>query len=195
MYENTLFRVLPDYIKSSVLKKENRLKSWKYGYNKQHDIVVISKTGKIGEIYEIQNLKIALPLLEDSYQRNPKKELQYWEQLEFPKELSKIKNVFDWNKYPDTFKEKWFDYIDEEFRRFLAALQFEAQCKLSYLFETRPQTARRQCSSERQRRDQLPSGHACSFRGERIELRRRGDSELHAQLLQPHRRLARPAGA
>jgi hypothetical protein len=116
MYENTLFRVLPDYIKSSVLKKENRLKTWKYGYNKQHDMVVISKTGKIGEIYEIQNLKIALPLIEDSYQRNPKKELQYWEQLEVPKELIKIKNVFDWNKYPDAFKEKWYDYIDNEFK-------------------------------------------------------------------------------
>jgi hypothetical protein len=117
MYENTLFKVLPDYIKPSVLKKENRLKTWKYGYNKQHDMVVISKTGKIGEIYELQNLKIALPLLEDSYKKNDKKELQYWEQLEIPKELSKIKNVFDWNKYPDTFKEKWFDYIDEEFIR------------------------------------------------------------------------------
>ena len=117
MYENTLFRVLPDYIKPSVLKKENRLKAWKYGYNKQHDIIVISKTGKIGDIYEIQNLKIALPLIEDSYKRHDKKELQYWEQLEFPKELSKIKNVFDWNKYPDAFKEKWFDYIDEEFKR------------------------------------------------------------------------------
>ena len=116
MYENTLFRVLPDHIKPSVLKKENRLKTWKYGYNKQHDIVVISKTGKIGEIYEIQNLKIALPLIEDSYQRSPKKELQYWEQLEVPKELIKIKNVFDWNKYPDAFKERWYDYIDNEFR-------------------------------------------------------------------------------
>jgi len=116
MYENTLFKVLPDYIKSTVLKKENRLKTWKYGYNKQHDMVVISKTGKIGEIYEIQDLKIALPLIEDSYQRNTKKELQYWEQLEVPKELVKIKNVFDWNKYPDTFKEKWYDYIDNEFK-------------------------------------------------------------------------------
>jgi len=77
MYENTLFKVLPDYIKPAVLKKENRLKAWKYGYNKQHDMVVISKTGKIGEIYEIQNLKIALPLLENSYKRNDKKELQY----------------------------------------------------------------------------------------------------------------------
>ena len=116
MYENTLFKVLPDYIKPAVLKKENRLKTWKYGYNKQHDIVVISKTGKIGEIYEIQNLKIALPLIEDSYKRHDKKELQYWEQLEIPKELIKIKNVFDWNKYPDTFKEKWYDYIDNEFK-------------------------------------------------------------------------------
>lgn len=116
MYENTLFKVLQDYIKPTVLKKENRLKTWKYGYNKQHDIIVISKTGKIGEIYEIQDLKIALPLIEDSYKRNDKKELQYWEQLEVPKELSKIKNVFDWNKYPDTFKEKWYDYIDNEFK-------------------------------------------------------------------------------
>jgi len=116
MYENTLFKVLPDYIKPAVLKKENRLKTWKYGYNKQHDMVVISKTGKIGEIYEIQNLKIALPLIENSYKRNDKKELQYWEQLEVPKELIKIKNVFDWNKYPDTFKEKWYDYIDNEFK-------------------------------------------------------------------------------
>jgi hypothetical protein len=79
-------------------------------------MVVISKTGKIGEIYEIQNLKIALPLIEDVYKRKDKKEEQYWQQLEVPKELEKIKNVFDWNKYPDTFKEKWYDYIDAEFK-------------------------------------------------------------------------------
>jgi hypothetical protein len=117
MYENTLFRVLPDYIKSSVIKTGNKNNKWKYGYNKEHDVIVISKTGKIGEIYEIQNLKIALPLIESSYKRDSKKELQYWEQLEIPKELTKIKNVFDWNKYPDAFKEKWYDYIDEEFKR------------------------------------------------------------------------------
>ena len=136
MYENTLFKVLPDYIKPSVLKKENRLKTWKYGYNKQHDIIVISKTGKIGEIYEIQNLKIALPLLEDSYKRNDKKELQYWEQLEIPKELGKIKNVFDWNKYPDTFKEKWFDYIDEEFRRRDEGFSFYSNGNPTYITGT-----------------------------------------------------------
>lgn len=117
MYTNTLFNVLPDYIKPSVIKTGNKNNKWKYGYNKEHDVIVISKTGKIGEIYEIQNLKVALPLIESSYKRDNKKELQYWEQLEIPKELTRIKNVFDWNKYPDAFKEKWYDYIDEEFRR------------------------------------------------------------------------------
>jgi hypothetical protein len=136
MYDNTLFKVLPDYIKPAVLKKENRLKTWKYGYNKQHDMVVISKTGKIGEIYEIQNLKIALPLLENSYKRNDKKELQYWQQLEIPKELSKIKNVFDWNKYPDAFKEKWFDYIDEEFRRREEGFSFYSNGSPTYITGT-----------------------------------------------------------
>jgi hypothetical protein len=116
MYEQTLYRILPDHIKQNVIKKTNRYNNWKYGYNKEHDVIVISKTGKIGEIYEIQNLKIALPLVEDGYKRNAKKEEQYWQQLEVPKELEKIKNVFDWNKYPDTFKEKWYDYIDTEFK-------------------------------------------------------------------------------
>jgi hypothetical protein len=116
MYEQTLYRVLPDHIKPGVIKKTNRYNNWKYGYNKDHDVVVISKTGKIGEIIEIQNLKIALPLLENSYKKSDKREQQYWKQLEVPKELEKIKNVFDWNKYPDTFKEKYYDYIDNEFK-------------------------------------------------------------------------------
>jgi hypothetical protein len=117
MYEQTLYKVLPDYIKQSVIKQQNRYNKWKYGYNKEHDVIIISKTGKIGEIYEIQNLRIALPLIDESFKRAPKKEEQYWEQLKTPKELEKIKSVFDWNKYPDTFKEKWYDYVDHEFKR------------------------------------------------------------------------------
>ena len=74
MYEQLLYKIVPDYIKPSVIKQYNRLNKWKYGYNKDHDMVVISKTGKIGEIIEIQNLKIALPLVEDSYSRSKIKE-------------------------------------------------------------------------------------------------------------------------
>jgi hypothetical protein len=116
MYEQTLYKILPNHIKPSVIKQQNRYNRWKYGYNKEHDVIVISKTGKIGEIYEIQNLKIALPLIDNSFKRSLKKEEQYWEQLSIPKELEKIKSVFDWNKYPDSFKEKWYDYIDNEFK-------------------------------------------------------------------------------
>jgi hypothetical protein len=117
MYEQTLYKVLPGYVKPSVIKQQNRYNKWKYGYNKEYDLVIISKTGKIGEIYEIQNLRIALPLIEDSFKRTPKKEEQHWEQLKIPKELEKIKSVFDWNKYADHFKEKWYDYVDNEFKR------------------------------------------------------------------------------
>jgi len=124
MYEQTLYKVLPDYIKQSVIKQQNRYNKWKYGYNKEHDVIIISKTGKIGEIYEIQNLRIALPLIDESFKRAPKKEEQYWEQLKIPKELEKIKSVFDWNKYPDSFKERWYDYVDNEFKRREEGLSF-----------------------------------------------------------------------
>jgi hypothetical protein len=90
---------------------------FEYGYNEEHDFIVISKTGEIGQIYEIQNLKIALPKTHTPYKRSGDKTEQRWMQAEYPKELSRIKSVFDWDDYPREFKEKWYDYIDEEFRR------------------------------------------------------------------------------
>jgi hypothetical protein len=57
MYKQELYKVLTDYIKPNILKKRNKKKDWEYGYNKEHDMIVISRTGKIGEVYEIQNLK------------------------------------------------------------------------------------------------------------------------------------------
>jgi hypothetical protein len=136
MYEQTLYKVLDDYIKPNIIKQKNRHNKWEYGYNKDHDVVVISRTGKIGEIYEIQNLKIALPLIENAYKRSDKKEEQYWAQEEFPKELSKIKNVFDWNKYPDVFKERWYDYIDQEFQHREEGFAFYNNGKPTYITGT-----------------------------------------------------------
>ena len=60
MYEQSLYKILHDHVKPKILKRMNRHKKWEYGYNDDHDMVVISKTGQIGDIYEIQNLKIAL---------------------------------------------------------------------------------------------------------------------------------------
>ena len=57
MYEQSLYGVITP-IDEEVIKKLNKSKSWKYGYNKEHDVIVISKSGMIGEVYQIQNLKI-----------------------------------------------------------------------------------------------------------------------------------------
>ena len=116
-YQQTLYKVLKDVVNPKILKKKNRFKKWEYGYNAEYDFIVISKNGTIGEIYEIQNLRIALPAESESYKRSDKKEEQYWEKFEYPKELSKIKSRFDWEKYPVEFREKWYDYIDQEFTR------------------------------------------------------------------------------
>ena len=117
MYEQNLYQTVENHIKPKILSRINRLKKWKYGYDKDHDIVIVSKTGQIGEIYSIQNLLIALPLAEDVYKASDKKEEQRWEVLEYPSELNKIKTVYDWNDRSVAFKEKYYDYINKEFVR------------------------------------------------------------------------------
>jgi len=113
MYEQTLYKVITNHIKPKILKRMNRYKKWEYGYNEDHDMVIISRTGQIGEIYEIQNLKIALPLQNNIHVFESNK----WTRFHYPKVLSKIKTVFDWREYPEDFKETWYDYIDVEFKR------------------------------------------------------------------------------
>ena len=43
-------------------KIKNKSSSWVYGYNAKYDVVIISKTGKVGEVINVNGLKIALPL-------------------------------------------------------------------------------------------------------------------------------------
>ena len=112
MYEQTLLKII-EPIKKTTLTRLNRGKKWKYGYDKDHDIVVLSRTGVIGEIYDIQGFKIALPKPTNVF----KHESNRWKKIDQPKELSRIKTIFDWRNYPDEQKEKWHGYIDEEFRR------------------------------------------------------------------------------
>jgi hypothetical protein len=116
-YEQTLWKELKDVVNPKLLSKQNRLKKWEYGYNSDYDFIVISKTGQIGQIIEIQNLRIALPKANEPFKRSENKAEQYWEKQEYPKQLSRIKSRFDWDDYPSDFKEEWFDYIDNEFRK------------------------------------------------------------------------------
>jgi hypothetical protein len=115
---NELYKVLKSHIPPAVIAKKNRLRTWMYGYNDIYDMVVISSTGQIGDIISISGLTIALPLLtEKCLQRHSKISEQYWERLDLPSELNKISSIFQWNEKPRDFKNRWVDYIEEEFER------------------------------------------------------------------------------
>ena len=130
MYEQTLYKII-DHIKPHVIKRLNKSKKWEYGYNKEHDVIVISKSGQIGEVYEIQNLKIALPK-----EKDVNKDYDKWQVHEYPKALKKIKTIFDWKQYPDDFKEKWYAYIDREFARRHEGYWFTNKGKATYITGT-----------------------------------------------------------
>ena len=131
MYEQNLFKVV-EPIKKTTISRLNKGKKWKYGYNKEQDLVVISRTGQIGDIYEIQNFKIALPKTTDVYSNKEKK----WKQFEYPKELSRLKSIFDWKNYPEEKKAQWHDYIDEEFKRRDDGFWFNNNGKDTYITGT-----------------------------------------------------------
>ena len=72
MYKQSLYNII-EPIKINSIKRLNKLKKWKYGYDTEHDVVVISKNVQIGEIYEIQNLRIALPPIPKNLQKKDNK--------------------------------------------------------------------------------------------------------------------------
>ena len=105
---------LSNIIPKSVLKS----KRFEYGYDDKYDIVVISRDGTVGEIWNINGLKIALPAKpKDIHKRSTKKAEQYWEPFEYPRQLQKIRSIFQWNQAPKEFKRQWVDYIESEFDR------------------------------------------------------------------------------
>ena len=117
MYKQSLYKIV-DPVRSSVMKRLNKSKKWDYGYNKENNIVVISKAGQIGDILEIQGFQIAIPKQpKDIYSYSKIKEEQKWKRFEPNPDFKNIKTVFDWETYPEEFKEKHYEYINEEFRR------------------------------------------------------------------------------
>ena len=133
MYDQRLFEVLKNHIKPKVLKQKNRYKKWEYGYNQEFDMIVISKTGEVGEVYRIQNLVIALP---KQSEKIIKFEDNKWQRTELPKAFKKIKTIFDWDEYDVDFKETWYDYIDKEFERREKGFWFYNKDKPTYITGT-----------------------------------------------------------
>jgi len=116
--ESRIYEVIEGHVPKTVLSKKNKAKSWTYGYDDKYDMVVISRDGTVGDVYLIEGLRVALPLVpEKVFSRSKKQSEQYWEAEEYPKELKRIQSIFQWNEMPSSFKDKWVDYIEEEFDR------------------------------------------------------------------------------
>jgi len=116
--QNKLYKVLTNYIPKSVLVNKNRARTWLYGYNEKYNLVIISKTGQVGNVIDINGLQIGLPPApKEVYSRSSKKEEQYWEIVPSVRDLSRIKSIFQWHDTPDEFKTQWVDFIEEEFNR------------------------------------------------------------------------------
>ena len=114
--QNNLYHKVIDYIPKTVFANKNRGKSWLYGYNEKYDLVIISKTGELGEVININGLCIGLPPApKEVYKRNKSKAQQHWERKELPRSLSKIQSIFQWNEMSSSFKKMWVDYIESEF--------------------------------------------------------------------------------
>jgi len=109
----SLHKVLSNIIPEKILAKKNEKKQWEYGWDPEYDMVVISRDGTIGDIYDIANLRVALPKIPNKINQKVNK----WQYTELPKELSRIKTIFDWNRRDNTFKNQWVDFIEEEFDR------------------------------------------------------------------------------
>ena len=108
-----LHKIIKLDVTTSTITSKNKAKSWKYGYNEKYDVVIISKDGTLGEVYEINGIKIGLPKAPTDLKKGNNK----WVSENYPKELSKIRTIFDWNKRDNLFKDKWVDYIESEFDR------------------------------------------------------------------------------
>ena len=118
MYKQSLYNVIIDHIGTKEVKRNNKYKKYEYGYNADLDCVIISKDGTIGEIYEIQGLKIAIPKTPDKIDGDHlKKENQIFTRRNRPESLNKIKTVHEFKHHPEQTKEQYYNYIDTEFNR------------------------------------------------------------------------------
>jgi len=108
-----LYTIVENHISKSDLTVKNKSKSWAYGYNEKYDMVVISKDGTIGDVYEINGVKIALPKSPSKLEKGDNK----WVATNLPAELKKIKTINEWRTRDNSFKSKYVEYIEGEFDR------------------------------------------------------------------------------
>lgn len=107
-YLGTLERgKVPEKIRLS----NNAIKSWETGYNKEYDVIIISKDGTLGEIYYMSGIYVGFPEIPKDRTKiinwDKTEKSQVWRRQEPPK------GITDKTQYDV----KYEDYIFEEIRR------------------------------------------------------------------------------
>ena len=83
-------------------------------------VISICPKGTQGEILELGGLFIALPSQppeEEIHGYGRPDDMQMWQRIPMPEELSRIKSMDEWGEMPREFRQKFSPYIEEEFRR------------------------------------------------------------------------------
>jgi hypothetical protein len=101
-----------EVVDAETINRKNKSKSWKYGYDPDIDVVIISKNGTLGDIYQIDffDVKIGLPkppLRRDIKNNEKERHLQYWRRDEMPvglREDNWKSQHMDWVKQQDYYR-------------------------------------------------------------------------------------------
>ena len=116
MYKQDLYTVHTKHLADKKVKHTNKHKNFKYGYNQDLDCIIISKDGTLGDIYEIQGLKVGLPKTPEKINgKDLKKANQVFKVANKPESLNKLKTIYDFQTCSEDIKDKYYSYIDNEF--------------------------------------------------------------------------------
>ena len=134
MYKQTLYTVHSDHLADKKVKHTNKHKNFKYGYNEDLDCVIISKDGTLGNIYNIQGLKVGLPKTPDKIDgEDLEKADQVFKVANKPETLKKLRTIYDFQGISEDVKEKYYPYIDSEFTNRDAGYWFMCNGSANYI--------------------------------------------------------------
>ena len=134
MYKQNLYTINNSHLSEKKIKHTNKHKNFKYGYNEDLDCVIISKDGTLGDIYNIQGLKVGLPKTPNKiYGEDLDNKNQYFEIANKPESLNRLKTIYDFQGTSEDIKEKYYSYIDNEFNNRDAGYWFMCNGSPNYI--------------------------------------------------------------
>lgn len=121
-YRKDFHQKIDGFVPLEVILKRNKEKSWTYGRDAEHDLVVISKDGTIGDILLINGLHIALPSKPIEIRKtNLQQKDQKWSRYKVPDDLAYFDKFYGKEENVDSIiaglYKKHKDYIDDDVKK------------------------------------------------------------------------------